>query len=193
MNGTSTTSRERTAIDFAREYGYASGLVFADAALALGASKQRMLELADLTRHWPRSTTIRAVANDADGGSESPGETLMRPPLMLAGIGPIRLQHVFQFDGWSARVDAYAPLVDHIFEFDGWMKYDPALNGGIDPNTVLQREKRRENWLRGMGMGLTRFEWYEVQPDRWQLTVARIRREVAEQSRPRRRPVYRPA
>jgi hypothetical protein len=181
-HGMACTSPERATIDVAREYGFPSGLVVGDAALAGGASKERMLELAELTCRWPNATVIQAVVRDVDGRSESPGETLMRPPLLRAGIGPIELQKVIRVGDQTARVDAYASRYRHIFEFDGWLKYDPELNGGVDPKDVLKRERRRERWLRGLGFGLSRFEWYEVQPDRWNYAVAKIQREIYEQS-----------
>jgi hypothetical protein len=39
-------------------------------------------------------------------------------------------------------------------------------------------EKRRQDWLCGFKLGMSRIVWSELQPDSWERTQARVLREI---------------
>ena len=94
----------------------------------------------------------RQVLELADGRAESPGESLNRLQLLRAGFRRIRLQVPVPGPlGRDYRVDASVDDVPVWIEFDGARKYtDDRLRGGRSLESVLLREKRREEWIRAM-------------------------------------------
>ena len=85
---------------------------------------------------------------------------MSRVTMRMLGIDPPVLQQRFAnaVGGW--HVDFWWPEQQVIGEFDGDSKYlDPALRGGRDPARVLLDEKRREDALRRVSRGFTRWDW----------------------------------
>ena len=70
------TSPARTSIDIARQYGFAAGLVVADAVLRRGLATRRDLHrCAAGMAGWPGSVAAAAMVEYADGARESPAES----------------------------------------------------------------------------------------------------------------------
>ena len=165
VNGIAVTSLARTAVDVAREHGFEDGVVAADAALRLGATRGELDACVEECRSWPHNTSARAAVEIADGGAESIGETLLRLLLHELDIGKPQTQYVVTDGRRTAYVDLRVGR--HLFEFDGRVKYVERDLGGVadrPPNQVVWDEKRREDWLRrtGGGYGVSRVVWEEL-------------------------------
>jgi hypothetical protein len=177
-DGLRFTTQARTVADLAREYGYLTAVVAADAALNRGLSKDELLCYANAHAADPRAPTVTAVALDAMPGAESVLETRCR--LMLNSFGIVALQLQVRFDfrtGGHAVVDMYSADLRHVFEADGRVKFEsPQDPRGrpITPSQKLWDEKRREDQLRGLGLGVSRL----THPDTLPANAERVRRRV---------------
>lgn len=107
-----------------------------------------------------RRKVLRAVAF-ADPASGSPGESISRANIHLAGFPAPALQQVFTDRGrFVARTDFYWKDAGLVGEFDGMAKYSRGeyLQGRI-PEDVLAAEKIREDRLRSLGLKVCRWTW----------------------------------
>ena len=69
----------------------------------------------------------------------------------------------------------------HLVEFDGWLKYQREGAGGYadrSADEVMWEEKRRQDWLCGFKLGMSRVVWSDLQPETWERTKARVLREI---------------
>ena len=148
--GVRVTTPARTISDLARTGSLPSALAAADHALRHGlCTRAELVEQADAVparvHHRP---VVRVVADLADAGSMSAGESLSRAQMFLLGLPRPRLQveHVDEM-GRIGFVDFDWDGV--VGEFDGRVKY--RVPAGADPQEaaeILWREKRREDRLR---------------------------------------------
>jgi len=186
VNGARVTDPLRTAMDIAREYGYRSGLVTADSALAAGADRQELILRVEALGTEPGTPTIRAVARFADGRAQTPIETLGRVLLYEMGITDLVPQYVTSFpNGRRAEGDLYSPRLNHLFECDGRLKYQDQVNDRgelVTAQKVIWLEKVREDHVRGLGMGVSRIYWADTFPQNFARVSARLWREVTLQS-----------
>ncbi|HSX68012.1 type IV toxin-antitoxin system AbiEi family antitoxin domain-containing protein [Nocardioides sp.] len=154
----------RTAIDIAREHGYAAGVVAMDSALRLGASPQQLSALREAMARWPGITSAQAAVDDADPGAETAGESLARALVLSLGIGRPRTQFPVRLeDGSIAWLDMVVGC--HAFEFDGRVKLMPASAGGVATTSaeqVVWDEKKRERLIRPLGLGISRIIWTDT-------------------------------
>lgn len=152
--------------------GVAAGVVAADAALGRGMfTSARLAQVAAIAPAPRGSRRVAQTLALADPASESPGESVTRVALVLAGFR-VRSQ-VSITDGGSfvARVDL---LVGDrvVVEFDGALKYADG-----DGRTVF-REKVREDRLRALGYAVLRVTWSDLRyPER---IVRRVRALLAQ-------------
>ena len=165
-------------MDIAREHGLRGGLPACDSALRLGVPR-RDLELAtEAMASWPYVTAPRAAVALADPGAESVGESLSRLVLDELGLGPIETQ--FGLREGARVVWCDLRVGRHIVEFDGRVKYRRAEHGGVstrDPDEVVWREKRRQDFVCGFKLGMSRVTWGDLMPDQWEATKRRVLRE----------------
>lgn len=176
--GIPVTGLARTAMDVAREEGYLAGLIVADQVLRVGTPADDLDRVVSAMRSWPGVTQARAAAHDADGRSESLGETVARVTVTELGLGSPQPQYEIRDGGTSARADLR--LGWHLFEFDGRVKY-ARVRPYVDDRPgedVLWAEKRREDWLRGLGYGVSRIVWGELFGAARDRTVRRLRAEI---------------
>lgn len=161
-SGLRVTSLERTVVDCARSSRAASALVLADAAVRHGADRD-VMAAALRTLDGARGVRLaRAVLDLADGGAESPWESVTR--LVLVGTGlpapstqvPImtRLGLVFADMGWEGWRVA--------IEFDGLVKYTSLAVG--DPGGVIFAEKRRHDAIVEAGWHVVRVTRGDLRP-----------------------------
>src|SRR5699024_1700458 len=131
------------------------GLVVADQALRAGVPPGELLRVVAGMKSWPGVTRGRAAAHDADGRSESVGETLSRPLVTELGLGRPEPEFEIAEGRTTARVDLRLGM--HLFEFDGRVKYARVrpYDDGRPGEEVLWAEKRREDWLRSLGFGVS--------------------------------------
>ncbi len=184
--GLRCTGLARTALDIARELGYTDGVVAADAALRLGATKEELALVLETMWSWPHVTRARDAVAVADGGAQSIGESLLRILLLELRIGTPQTQFVVQDRGRRAEVDIR--IRRHLFEFDGKVKYLGRDEGGVadtSPAQVVWDEKRREDWLRNHdgGFGMSRVVWPELFGRQREETKRRLLREFDESER----------
>lgn len=176
----------RTAVDIARELGFTDGVIAADAALRLGATRRQLESALAIMRSWPYVTRARDAVSVADGGAHSIGETLLRLLVLELGIGAPQTQFLAVQPGRRAEVDLRVRR--HLFEFDGKVKYLGREQGGVAdvaPAEVVWREKQREDWLRNHdgGYGMSRVVWAELFGRARKETKRRLAHEFAESQR----------
>ncbi len=178
-HGVPVTSLARTVLDCLRTLPARDGLVVADAALRAGADRD------DLTRRLTETSgrgvvRARAVVAAADGGAESPGESVTRFELLRHGLPAPRTQLVVPTRLGVFRADMGWEEWRLLVEFDGLVKYGE-LSGG-DPARVLFQEKRRQEAIEEEGWRVLRV----TSPDlrRGAELVARVERAVPDRLRP---------
>ena len=178
VGGLAVTSPARTALDVAREEGYAAGLVVADQALRAGTSRAELTRVVTGMKWWPGVTRARPVVADADPGAESVGETLARSLVAELGFGRPQTQFPVTEGGRTAWADLR--LGWHLVEFDGRVKYarDRPYDDSRPGEDVLWEEKRREDWLRSHGYGVSRVVWPELFGAAREKALLRLGREV---------------
>ena len=95
------------------------------------------------------------------------------------GFGTPSTQVWIEDGGRRVRVDLI--LNGHIFEFDGKVKYTGEFGAGTE---VLWREKEREDWLRSLGLGVSRIVWSDLFGAARRAALKRLTREyLATQAR----------
>lgn len=157
----------RAAVDVARLHDLRGGVVVLDHGLATGAFGRSDLEmvLAEGGRVQGRRRAAASIAF-ADAGAESPGESLSRAVVHLAGLRPPELQKRFPAIGpLVGIVDFWWPCCGVIGEFDGEVKYrDAAMRGGRSAEQVVIDEKLREDALRSMPgvRAFVRWNWSDA-------------------------------
>jgi hypothetical protein len=168
----------RTALDIAREYGFASGVC------AIDAVRQRGVTLGDLAAcrkamwHWPRVTVVDDAMAFSDPGAESLGESLTRIVLDEIGLGPVETQ--FELHDATGRARCDMRVGRQLFEFDGAIKLRRPERGGVadrEPEEVVALEKRRQDWVCGFHLGMSRVTWDELWGVQRERLKVRLRRE----------------
>lgn len=182
VDGCLVTTPLRTVLDMAREYGYRTGMVAADAALRTGCARDDLVARVEGLGPEPHLPTLAAVAGSADGRAETPIETLGRILLNNMGIVDLELQYTITYaNGGHAEVDLYSRGLNHVFECDGRVKYQDQkdLQGQpITADDVVWREKKREDLVRGEGHGFSRIVWSDTIPDNFTRASNRLWREI---------------
>lgn len=157
LAGLPVTTLERTAVDCAMTLGPAGGLVVLDAALHLGADRERCADLIARRGRARGVRVARAVLKIADDGAESPGESVLRLEVVRLGIAVPQTQVLVTTDDGPFWSDVGWPQWRVLGEYDGAAKYTA---GGTTAEVVL-REKRRQEAIEETGRTLLRF----IRPD----------------------------
>lgn len=171
----------RTVADIAREHGTRHGIVAAGSALRMGVTKPALRAAVAPMRCWPYVTKPRLSIELADPRCENPGEDLTKLMLEEVGLGVVHPQFGIQDRGRKAWVDFRVGR--HLIEFDGKHKYQREEAGGYadsSPDEVVWREKKRQDWLCGFKLGMSRVVWADLQPDTWEATKQRLLREITD-------------
>jgi hypothetical protein len=167
--GFRVTSIARTVVDMAVADSYLGAVVIADRALLTGrpidppprATQEELLET------WERALPFRGfrrafhIINFAESRSESPLESVSRANMRLIGAPAPELQREFRdHAGLIGRCDFYWESLRMVGEADGEAKYlDPEIRGGKTAEQVVLEEKSREDRIRAVGEGVTRWRW----------------------------------
>ena len=177
VDGLRALGRARTALDMAREHGRAAGLAACDAALRAGASRSDLVAALATMTSWPHSRCMRWCVEHADAGAESYLESLVRDFVLELGIG----RPSVQFGLTDGHTTAFADVRvgRHLFEADGLLKYDELNPAGVEPGVVLVREKRRQDFLLGFKLGMSRLTYVDLFAGRG-AALARVTREYAD-------------
>ena len=171
----------RTVADIGREHGMRHAIVAVNSALRLGHSRGALLSAVAEMTSWPYVTVPRQAARWGDRRCESAGEDLTMLLLKQLGIGVVEAQFGLQDRGRVAWADFRVGR--HLVEFDGRHKYQREEAGGfadVPAGDVVWREKRRQDWLCGFKLGMSRVVWADVQPNAWARTQQRLLREFTD-------------
>ncbi|RBY82726.1 type IV toxin-antitoxin system AbiEi family antitoxin domain-containing protein [Blastococcus sp. TF02A-26] len=149
------TSPARTLVDCAREGPLQDAVIAMDRALLI-----KRLTVAELATAAARAArwaggprALRAVSL-ADGRAESPLETRGRLRILGAALPPFDLQREIWVDGRMVAVaDLWFDDAAVMVEFDGEVEYTDPWR---DPGRVLWDEKRREDTVRALDVGVVR-------------------------------------
>lgn len=163
---------------FARALTVADGVLRLNPAIPL-LDRKPVMEAIGALKYATHRRRAEAIAALARPGAESPGESVSRALMLLFGFPhPILQVEYTDAQGFIGRTDFTWPTPpdapptptgkDRVGEFDGWVKYfNAVLNDGTDPQTVIKREKRRENRILAVGHPMLRWTWADLErPDR---------------------------
>lgn len=170
----------RTALDMAREHGLVAGVACADAALRVGVPRDALVAERARMRCWPGSRTMDQAIALADPGSESWLESEGRVFVHALNIGWPHTQ--FGLSDGRRTVWCDLRVGRHIVEIDGLLKYDEDQQPGLRPREILEREKRRQDFISGFKLGMSRLTAHDLRAGR-HAAVARIRREYEDTCR----------
>ncbi|WP_169581708.1 MULTISPECIES: hypothetical protein [Microbacterium] len=176
IDGLRCTSLARTVADLSRCASFDQAVVVADAALrvvgghARGSyDRQRAEAFVDEVSTCARDSAHGRGQSDrvmrfADGRAELPGESISRIRLREMGFREIQLQVAVPGPGTTYFVDFGLAEAKAFGEFDGRLKYvDGRLTRGLSSDEVFDREKRREDWIRGTTQRrLVRWGWGDL-------------------------------
>ncbi|MBZ5738538.1 type IV toxin-antitoxin system AbiEi family antitoxin domain-containing protein [Nocardioides mangrovi] len=169
----------RTVADIARAHGARHGIVAVNSALRAGVRRKAIKASIEAMEFWPNVRVARRVADWGDKRCETVLEDLVLLMLKEMAIGKIHVQWGFRDSTREAWVDFRVGR--HLIEPDGHLKYLPVGQGGVatqPPEKVLWEEKRRQDWLCGYKLGISRPTWTDLQPDTWERTKERLYREI---------------
>lgn len=170
--GVPVTSLERTAVDCARGLPFDAALVVMDCALRHGADRALVRRIIEESRGKRGVVQARQVLALADGGSESPGETLTRWGLVESGL-PQPVTQIPVLTSLGPRwVDMGWPAARVGIEFDGEVKYTVLADG--DPDEVRRRERARQRAIEEQDWRIVRSDWPDIdQPHAFHVKVRR--------------------
>ena len=167
------TSPARTLVDCARGGPFQDAVIAMDRALLM-----KLLTTAELaaaaTRaaRWAGGPRAARAVSLADGRAESPLETRGRLRILGAGLPPFDLQREIWADGRMVAVaDLWFDDSAVAVEFDGQLKYTDPWR---DPGRVLWDEKRREDTVRALDVGVVRIVSADLAGG-WPALEARLR------------------
>jgi len=177
VHGILCTNLVRTLADICRTSPFEQAVVVADATLrriahtspatydleAAAEVRRAARTLAALSAHG--LTRAERVLRFADGRAQLPGESISR--IRLASIGFSRIVLQREVPGPRGRpyyVDFSLDDVPALGEFDGSIKYvDGRMLDGRTTAEVFDREKQREDWIRGATrLPLVRWGWPHI-------------------------------
>lgn len=177
MEGLPVLGHARTALDMVREHGRAHGLAACDAALRAGVARGELSEVLAAMQAWPHSRCMRWCIEHADAAAESYLESLVREFVLELGIGVPECQ--FGLSDGSRTAFADVRVGRQLFEADGLFKYDEDNPSRKPPPSVLAEEKKRQDFLSGFKLGMSRLTYVDMFAGR-RAALARAAREYAD-------------
>ena len=172
-NGLRVTSLATTLADACTIADRAAAMCIVDAGLrvdpgdntrAVPTKAQVIAEIRALRTAPGAVRAVRAL-DFADARAESPGESVTRVQLHALGFPTPQLQVAFDDDrGRIGTVDFFWPEHRLIAEFDGAVKYGDQRRFAkhLTAAEILVEEKRREDRLRALDLGMVRLDWSTV-------------------------------
>ncbi len=180
IDGIWVFDRSRTAVDIAREHGERQGLVACDSAMRFGESRDDLrAAVADMSC-WPHVVRTRWCVENATDAADSVLETLGRMLVMGLGLGEVESQ--FGLTDGRRVVWCDLRVGRHIVELDGRLKYRLVADGGlaVDPDQVRWEEKKRQDFICGFKLGMSRLTYADLMVENWRATEERVLREALE-------------
>lgn len=177
--GILVTTLERTLIDVARHYNLDIAVAMLDSALHRQlTTTDTILATLDQCAEKRNTKKVRLALDLADARRESPAESIAAVRFYQYGITGMEPQVVFRHESLSKdiRVDFCHRSARLIVEIDGLGKL--YLNSGV-PREELEKERRREQWLRDRGYLVIRISWKELFQERRFIEIKRALMRVA--------------
>ena len=163
VDGVAVTTLARTILDLSRTLSMERSVPIGDAALALGLSREELVESALRAVGWPGIAAARRAIEFFDARSESVGESYSRVVFHRLLLPPPELQfEVFTNGRLVARSDFVWKESKTLGEFDGRVKYGRLLKPGQTTGDVIFDEKVREDALRDLGWQIVRWLWEDL-------------------------------
>ena len=172
VDGLRVLDPARTALDMGREHGLVAGVACTDAALRRGVTPSDLAAARERMWCWPGSRVMDAAIDLADPGAETWLESAGR--VLVSGLGIGRPTTQFGLTDGGRTVWCDLRVGRHIFEADGFGKYEPGV--GADPLAALREEKKRQDFISGFKLGVSRITAYDCHAGRAQ-AERRLRRE----------------
>jgi len=185
MQGVPVVSAARAGFEAASISTTESGLVIINAALNAGLyTQEEIAAVGQQGTRWPNTRHARLAIRLSEPRCESPGESRSLYMFYTEGVPRPQFQVVLAIgDGEpDPRVDCRWEEHCHAGEFDGLYKYG-RLNTGADPYDVLVSEKHREDRIRAIPCGMSRWTWRDLDPKRRSATASRINAALAQSRR----------
>ncbi|GAA1738214.1 type IV toxin-antitoxin system AbiEi family antitoxin domain-containing protein [Aeromicrobium alkaliterrae] len=181
IDGVLVAPAGRAAIETALGAPVECGAVTLTSAMRTGAASRSEIDtLVRTFGRWPGAVSASRAATLADPRLESVGEVRS---MCFFGAHAIPLpepQHeIYDDDGrLVARSDFWWRLYRHVGEFDGLVKYGRLNPYATDVGRVLVDEKRREDAVRRLVNGVSRWTWHELDPPRAGMLATRLRTDL---------------
>ncbi|GAA2074994.1 hypothetical protein GCM10009821_12430 [Aeromicrobium halocynthiae] len=185
VDGRAVSSPLRAVLEVAVSEDVESAMVTISSALRLGLVSETDLERSLVAlRHWPGVRRARLAVRLSDPALESVGEVRSLHMMWEGALPHPTLQaRLALAGGGDARLDFLWEWWCHVGEFDGQLKYGRLNLLPDDRGLVLTQEKIREDRIRSLGLGMSRWVWADLAPDRRAATAERIRRAMHESRR----------
>lgn len=159
----------RAALETASVAGVEAGMIQTSLVIRGGLDPDELHDRLETMRRWPGFNSVRLAVLWAAPECESVGEIRSVHMFRRGGIPIPRMQvNVHDAHGvWVARLDFDWEDFHHCGEFDGLAKY-----GRLNPyassmqGQVLVDEKLREDAVRDLGRGMSRWIWRELETPR---------------------------
>lgn len=165
VDGHLLVSPVRASLETATVAGTEAGLVQTSFIVRQGVSPDELLDRLDRMARWPGVAKARLSVVWAAPECESVGEVRSIYMFRMGRLPIPRMQmELFDANGTSVgRVDYDWEDFWHVGEFDGLEKYG-RLNpyGGSNLGQVVIDEKRREDRIRELGRGMSRWVWADL-------------------------------
>lgn len=139
-------------------------------------TREELEELGAALERWPNSRNARLALRLADGRCESVGESRSLFMFWREGVPRPETQVVIRTeDGRQvARSDFAWLLHRHTGEFDGLFKYGRLNSYANDPGRAITDEKKREDLVRSLMLGMSRWTWAGLDEKRRSATARTI-------------------
>ena len=139
-------------------------------------TREELEELGAALERWPGGRHARLALRLADGRCESVGESRSLFMFWREGVPRPETQVIIRTeDGREvARTDFAWLRYRHTGEFDGLFKYGRLNPYASDPGRAITDEKKREDLVRSLMVGMSRWTWAGLDEKRRSATARRI-------------------
>lgn len=181
VDGMLTVTAARAVFDTCTASTVESGMVVASSALHSGkVDRDHLIDEGMRHPHWLGVRNARLAIALSDGRLESVGETRSLHMMWRHHVPNPELQVVIHDrDGKEvARTDFAWLDARHVGEFDGLVKYGRLNPFAHDVGQVLVLEKRREDLVRDLDHGFSRWIWADLGDERQAALAIRIQQGI---------------
>lgn len=148
-------------------------------------TKEELIELTRRFWNWQGARGAQYALSLADERAESPGESRSRYLFRRKGLPIPQLQvPIHDADGLLIGYSDFGWLdYHHLGEFDGRIKYGGIVGDRRSPQEIVFDEKRREDAMRSQLLGMSRWTWADIDPEREHRTALRVAAEIEQSHR----------